>query len=338
MSKKRMIVDTANILFRVASAHGKYNSGGSAEDQAGLALHMALQTLKSHYNRVRPDEIAITFEGGNNWRKTYTKSDACVSKRLYKGNRVKDDSMIPFFELIKSFEDLCRQHTSIVCLSNPVCEGDDLFAGYVQKFTAVGDEVYGLSGDKDFVQLLKYPNFHLLNPDKLGAERDVDKKGNKIDAEYFMFEKAFRGDSGDNVMTAYPRVRSTRLAKAYIDEFELTNIMNETWKFNEPSTGEERIFRVGDLFEENQILMNLECQPDWVKAEMAKTLDHEVIHHGQFSFFHFQKFCGKYGLKKISEDAASFVDMFSSTGRSSEHKEETKVINAAKKRATSLVF
>ena len=46
--KKRMVVDTANILFRVASAHGKYNSGGSAEDQAGLALHMALNTLRCY--------------------------------------------------------------------------------------------------------------------------------------------------------------------------------------------------------------------------------------------------------------------------------------------------
>lgn len=336
--KKRMVVDTANILFRVASAHGKYNSGGSAEDQAGLALHMSLNTLKSHYNRIRPDEMALTFEGGNNWRKTYTKSDECISKRVYKANRVKDDSMIPFFELIKSFEDLCRQHTSIVCLGNPVTEGDDLFAGYVQKYTALGDEVYGLSGDKDFVQLLKHPNFKLLNPDKLGALRDVDKKGNKIDADYFMFEKAFRGDAGDNVMPAYPRVRSTRLQKAFTDQFELTNIMNETWKFNEPSTGEERIFRVGDLYEENHILMNLERQPDWVRAEIQKTLDHEVIHHGQFSFFHFQKFCGKYGLKKISEEATNFVDMFSCTGRSSEHKEETKVINEMKKRKTSLVF
>jgi len=339
MKKKRMIVDTANLLFRVAAAHGKYNTSGSSEDQAGLAMHAALQTLRSHYNRVLPDEVALTFEGTNNWRKTYTKSEECVSKRVYKANRVKDDSMIPFFELIKSFEDLARNHTSIVCLSNPICEGDDLFAGYVQKYTALGDEVVGLSGDKDFVQLLEFDGFTLLNPDKLGATRDVDKEGNKIDPHYFMFEKAFRGDAGDNVMPAYPRVRSTRLKKAFTDEFERTNIMNETWKFNEPSTGEERIFRVGDLFEENQILMNLKCQPDWVREEMNKTLDHEVINHGQFSFFHFQKFCGKFGLKKISEEASKFVDMFSSTGRSSDKNyDEPQVINKPKKRTTTMVF
>lgn len=338
MKKKRMIVDTANILFRVASAHGKYNQGGSAEDQAGLALHMALMTLKSHYNKVKPDQVAITFEGANNWRKTYTKSEECVSKRIYKANRVKDDSMIPFFELIKSFEQLVREHTSLVCLSNPVCEGDDLFAAYVEKYTGEGDEVVGLSGDKDFVQLLKYPNFSLLNPDKLGAERNKDKNGDLIDPDYFMFEKAFRGDSGDNVMPAYPRVRATRLKKAYEDPYELTNMLNETWKFNEPATGFEREFRVGDLYEENHLLMNLSRQPDWVKAEMQKTLDHEAVHHGQFSLFHFQKFCGKYSLKKISEDVTSFIPLFSNSGMHSEHREETKIIHAEKKRKSTLVF
>lgn len=335
--KRRMIVDTANILFRVAAANSKYNSG-TAEDIAGLAMHTSLMTLRSHYNRVRPDQVALTFEGANNWRKTYTRSDECVSKRLYKGNRVKDDSMIPFFELIKAFEQLAREHTSLVCLSNPICEGDDLFGAYVEKYTGEGDEVIGLSGDKDFVQLLKHPNFKLLNPDKLGAERNMNKDGTPIDAGYFMFEKAFRGDAGDNVMPAYPRVRSTRLKKAYDDEYELTNIMNETWEFCEPATGFRRTFRVGDLYEENHVLMNLERQPDWVRMEMASTLNHEAVNHGQFSLFHFQKFCGKYGLKKISEDVTNFIPLFSNSGLNSEHKEATKEVQAAAKRRTTMVF
>ena len=333
--KRRMIVDTANILWRVAAAHNKYSSG-SADDLAGLAMHSALLTLRSHYNKVRPDMVAVTFEGASNWRKTYTKSEGCVSKRIYKANRVKDDSMIPFFELIKAFEALVREHTSLVCLSNPICEGDDLFGAYVEKYTSEGDEVIGLSGDKDFVQLLKFPNFKLLNPDKLGAERNMNKDGTPINAEYFMFEKCFRGDAGDNVMPAYPRIRSTRLKKAYENEFELTNIMNETWKFNEPSTGEEREFRVGDLYEENQILMNLERQPEWVRHAMTETLEHEAINHGRFSLFAFQKFCGKFGLKKISEDVTNFIPLFSNSGLNSEHKEETKAI--AKKKTGSLVF
>lgn len=340
--KRRLIIDTANLLFRVAAAHGRHNGGfGTPEEQAGLAMHGALMTLRSHYNRVRPDQVAVTFEGPQNWRKTYTKSEQCISKRIYKANRVRDDSMIPFFELIKAFEGLVREHTSLVCLSNPILEGDDLFAGYVEKYTAEGDEVIGLSGDKDFVQLLKFQNFTLLNPDKLGAARDTDKHGNKIDPHYFMFEKAFRGDAGDNVLPAYPRVRATRLKKAFTDEFERANIMNETWTFNEPSTGEERTFRVGDLFEENQLLMNLTQQPAWVREEIQKTLNHEAVNHGQFSLFAFQKFCGKYGLKKVGDDVASFIPLFSNSGLNSEHREETKAIHEEKKKAartTTLKF
>lgn len=307
---KHLIVDTPNLLWRVAAVQ-KFGAGGTPEDDAGLALHIALNTLKSHYNKVKPDVLALTFEGRRNWRKDYTRSAECISKRVYKANRIKNDTMLPFIELINSFEELVRDHTGIICLSNPVCEGDDLFAGYIERFTAEGDEVIGLSGDKDFISLLKFPNFTLLNPDKAGADRNKDKNGNPIDPIYFMFEKAFRGDIGDNVLSAFPRVRSTRLKKAYIDEYELTNLMNERWTLNEPSTGEERNFRVGDLFEENQLLMNLEKQPDWVRAEMFKTIDYEIKNPGKFSLFHFQKFVGKWNLHRIGDDAHNFIDLFS---------------------------
>lgn len=309
-----MVVDTANILFRVASAHTKYNNQGSPEDQAGLALHMALNTLKSHYNKVKPDTVAITFEGRANWRKTYTQSDACVSKRLYKGNRVKDDSMAVFFQLIENFEAMAREHTSLVCLGNPLLEGDDMFSAYAQKYCALGDEVFGLSGDKDFVQLIGLNNFTLLNPDKAGANRHLDKKGNPIDAKYFMFEKAFRGDSGDNVMSAYPRIRSTRLQKAFEDQYELTNLLNESWEFSEPSTGEKRMINVGDMFKENNLLMNLLGQPEEIQKLMRESVEEAEANIGKFSMFHFAKFCGKYKLSKIAEDVSSFTQMFTNAG------------------------
>jgi hypothetical protein len=324
-----MVVDTANLLFRVAAAHGKYNKQGTPEEQAGLCMHMALNTLNKYYKQFKPDQLAVTFEGPKNWRKDYTASSACVSGKLYKGNRVKDPSMIPFFELIKAFEDLARHHTSLVCLSNPVLEGDDLFGGYVQRFTAQGDEVIGISGDKDFVQLWKYPNFVLINPDT-GKPRTLIDTCGVDDAVFFMFEKAFRGDKGDNVFPAYPRVLKKRLQKCLADEYELTNIMNETWKFKDPETGVETEYNVGELFEENNLLMNLECQPDNIKAIINQTLDEQLVNHGKYSHFHFTKFCGKYGLKQIAENSAAFANMFSVTGQRSPLKEET---NAARKKA-----
>jgi 5'-3' exonuclease, N-terminal resolvase-like domain len=327
---KRMIVDTANLLFRVAAAHGKYNQNGTAEERAGLSMHTALNVLNKYYKLYRPDQLAMTFEGGKNWRKDYTKSAECISKRVYKANRVKDPSMIPFFELIQSFEDLARNHTSLVCLSNPLLEGDDLFAGYVQRFSEAGDEIIGVSGDKDFVQLLKYPGFQLINPDSGKPRTLVDVCG-VDDPLFFMFEKAMRGDKGDNVFPAYPRVLKKRLLKCMSDDYELTKIMNETWEFEDPDTHEKIIHKVGDLFNENMLLMNLDSQPDNVKQVIKETLDHELVNHGKYSHFHFTKFCGKYGLKQIAENSQAFAAMFSVTGQRSPHREETEAI--AKKKS-----
>lgn len=324
----RLIVDTSNILFRVAAANNKHN--GSAEDLAGLSMHSSLNTLKSFYRKVAPDQMAVAFEGKQNWRKTYTNSPECVSKRGYKANRVKGESMVAFYELIGAFEGLVREHTSLVALSHPELEGDDMIGGYAQYYAAKGDDVTILSGDKDFVQLLKNPRIKLLNPDD-GKYRTIE------DPEYFMFEKAIRGDAGDNVMSAYPRVRSTRILKAFTDEYERTNMFNETWEFCDPTTGEKRTYRVGDLFEENQLLMNLERQPAHIREKIIQTIEHEAVHTGKFSLFHFVKFCGKFQLKKIADTAEQFAEMFSASGIRSPHKEETKRVQEAKKIGT-IVF
>jgi 5'-3' exonuclease len=306
---KRLVVDTANVLWRVAAANGKYNQG-TPEDKAGLALHMALNTLNKYYKQFKPDQVALTFEGRKNWRKDYTRSGQCISGKIYKANRVKDDSMAPIFELMAAFEDLVRNHTALVCLSSPVLEGDDLFAGYVQQFTAAGDEVIGLSGDKDFVQLLKHKNFTLINPDK-GKPRTLMDVCGVDDAEFFMFEKAFRGDTNDNVFPAYPRVQKKRLLKCINDEYELVKIMNETWDFTDTDTGETKTFRVGDLFEENNLLMNLENQPENIRQEIFSSIEAAINNRKTFSFFHFTKFCGKYGLNQIADNAQQFANLFS---------------------------
>ena len=306
---RRMIVDTANVLFRVAAAHGKYNQGGTPEEKAGLAMHIALNTLNKYYKQFRPDQMVVTFEGGQNWRKAYTQSAECVSKRLYKGNRVKDPSMEPFFELIKSFEELARTHTAIVCLSAPRVEGDDLFAGFVQRFAQnPDDEIIGVSGDRDFVQLLQFPNFKLIDPDS-GKPRECE------DPEFFMFEKCFRGDPGDNVMTAYPRVLKKNLLKAFTDDYARTQLLNHEWDFTDVETGEVTRYNTGQLFEENKLLMDLTAQPADIRKLIEDTLDYELQNHGKFSHFHFTKFCGKYGLNQIAENAQAFAEMFSANGK-----------------------
>lgn len=329
MKQKRLVVDCSNLFWRAVSAQQKYGPANAA-DSAGLGLHMSLMSLRKHYNSIKPQKIAVAFEGKQNWRKEYTKSEQCYSKRLYKGNRVLDPNMAVLFDVIKNFEELVREHTNIVTLQHPMLEGDDLISGYAQYYgnphpgNDEGDEIVILSGDKDFAQELDNPNVSLINPDDGKPRQLIDLCG-VDDAGYFMFEKAFRGDAGDNVLPALPRVRKTRLQKAYgvrdgvanpewADAFELSNLLDTQWEYTDPESGDKRQLHVEKMFEENNLLMNLKSQPDNIRALIRETIVTQADNHGQFNFFKFQQFIGKYKLAAIGEKSSDFVGLFSGTG------------------------
>lgn len=275
----------------------------------GLAHHTALVTLQKYFRQYKPHKTVMVFDRPS-WRKDYTADTSlCVSQKLYKGNRrqnmtpTEKDRYDKFLNHIADFENLMRTHTSVICLGENGLEADDLIAGFVQKNTE--DDVIIVSSDKDFIQLLAYENVSLIDP-MTGKDRRKDEKNWNGDAEYFLFEKCLRGDDGDNVQNAFPRVRSTRIQKAYTDPFELVNLMNETWT---DAHGKE--FIVKELFEENKMLMDLSAQPECVVRRLYETIDNAMTNPGKYSHFHFLKFLGRYDLKKIADNIDTFVPLLS---------------------------
>ncbi len=322
---RRLAYDIPNLLFRVAAAQRAKNPTASPDDLAGISMHTALFSVNKYFRKYQPDEVVFGFEGSNNWRKIYTENDATRPVPLkYKGNRQYDDSMQHFFELIASFKEVVQKHTSVIWLSVEGCECDDVIGGYVQMYANETDETVVVSGDKDYIQFLKYPNVTLINPDD-GKPRN--QPGDKIyydDIGYFLFQKCVRGDMGDYVHSAYPRVRETRILKAYQDPYERVNLMNETWtmkdvfelnpdgtqKLDEDGKPIPKVWRVGDLFEENRKLMDLECQPEDVREYMLEEIRREVKECGQYSNFQMIKFLGKYKLNSITDNIETFVPLF----------------------------
>lgn len=294
--KTTLVVDGTNILNRVFHA----NLAMHNDVAGGLALHSAFVTLNKYFNKYCPNRMVICFDRSN-WRKKYTMSGECVSPLVYKANRLEGKTpselvkIKEFSQRVAEFEDIIRTHTKIHVLSADQLEADDLVAGMVEKFPE--DRIIILSADKDFIQLLKTPNVVLIDPDK-DARRICD------DVNWFMFLKCFRGDKGDNVINAYPRVRETRLKKAYEDEFERLTIMDE--KYTSPLGTE---IRVGDLFNENKLLMDLTQQPPEIRQLIFDTIDIELARETQFSIFHFKRFCKKHDLVKISEKCADYAHM-----------------------------
>ena len=299
---KYLVVDASNLLYRAFYAYK------AEEDDVllGLAMHTAFMTVNKYFKLYKPDRIILCFDR-DNWRKAYTLSPECYSKAIYKGLRRKDSTPAEdkkykdFLTHIANFEAIIREHTTITCLAEKGLEGDDCVAAWIMAHQDAGDSHVIISGDQDFVQLLRFANTILVDP-ATGNRRLCD------DPKYYMFLKLFRGEpkSTDNVQSALPKVRETKVAAAYLDPFALTNLRNSTW-----TNHDGRVMEVGKLLDENKLLMDLTAQPDHIRDIMDMMIVRAKLEKKSFNHFQFMKFLGKFQLKKIVEQLEQFVPMLS---------------------------
>lgn len=280
----------------------------SVDTIAGLATHSALVTLNKYFKQYKPHQVVMAFDRSS-WRKQYTASEECISKKPYKGNRRKD--MTPsqqakyqqFLEHLAEFERLIINHTTITALAGDGLEADDLIAGFCQVHDGSDDEIIIISADSDLLQLVRYGNVRVISPatDKPQSLDDYDG-----DPDYYLFQKCIRGDPTDNIQSAYPRVQTKRIKKAYTDEYEYTQLMNEIWTM---PNGVE--VKVGDLFKENRLLIDLGQQPTYIRKSIYSTILTEMDREKKFSMFHIMKFIGKYKLVKIKEGIDQYIPLLS---------------------------
>lgn len=300
---KYLVFDISNLLYR--TFHVQRNE--TDETLAGLATHSALMTLNKYFRQFKPDRVVMAFDRSS-WRKEYTASDKCVSKKPYKGNRRKDMSpaqqakYLRFLNHLNEFEALMRKHTTIVTLHEDKMEADDLIAAFCQIYNSDEDEIIIVSSDSDMLQLKRYKNIRVISPAD-GKEATLDDYDN--DPARFLFFKCVRGDDSDHVQSALPRVQSKRIHKAYDDPFERVQLMKETWKDHR---GE---FLVEKLYKENQLLIDLEKQPSEIRAVLLNSVEEAMNKKREFSLFFIMKFIGKYQLNKIKENIDQYLPLLS---------------------------
>jgi hypothetical protein len=298
-----LVLDISNLLYRCFYSQKNEDQ----ETISGMAVHIALTTVNKYFKQYKPKKrVVMCFDRGS-WRKEYTASEQCLSKKPYKGNRRQDMSPAQqlkweqFKEHLVEFERLIEQYTTIVTLYCERLEADDLMAGFVQQHP--NDNIIIVTADSDMAQLFKYENVDIVSPitDK---PQSLSKFNN--DPKYYLYQKCLRGDTTDNIQSAYPRLRTTRIEKSYNDPYDRANLMNEVWTDQNKTE-----YVVGDMFKENQILIDLEYQPDDIKQLIIETINTELSIQKKFSMFHILKFLTKYELNKIKDSIDLFIPMLS---------------------------
>lgn len=305
LPKRYMIVDVSNLLHRTFYVHAKE----PLDDLIGLAYKSTFITLNKYYNDLRPDVVVLAFDGKNNWRKVYTASGLCISSRAYKGTR--RQNLTPsqreryelYLKFVDDFEDLLRTHTSIVCMKGEGLEADDIISAFVEMY-ALNEKnmVTIISQDRDLYQLLKNESVQIIDP---ASKEIITNK--KIDADFFLFEKLFRGDQSDNVQNAYPGIHKTTIEKAFVDSYTKTNLMKHKW-----TDINDKTYLVEDLFEENRLLMDLSQQPDYIRERMFEVVKKSFQERSKYSHFHFLGFVGKYNLREVSKKMEYLIPLLSS--------------------------
>ena len=312
-----IIVDTANTFFRA-----RHVINGDADVKLGMAFHITLNSIKKAWQDFNGTHVVFCLEG-RSWRKDHYepyKRNRQVARDALTEKQQEEDTV--FWEAFDTFKDFVADKTNCTVLQHKELEADDLIAGWIQQHPDVDHVV--ISTDTDFQQLIA-PNVKLYNgvQDVTSThEGFFDKKGNPVidkktkeakaapDPQWLLFEKCMRGDTSDNVFSAYPGVRKkgtknkVGLLEAFEDKdlkgYNWNNLMLQRWVDH---NGEEH--RVLDDYERNRILIDLTAQPKDVRDKIIGTIQTSIEKNKNISQVgvRLMKFCNLYDLKKISDQA-----------------------------------
>ena len=318
---KYLLVDTANTFFRARhSAHRQSDTW----DKLGFAIHVTLASVNKAFRDQKADHVIFCLEG-RSWRKDFYepyKKNRAVARAALTEQEAEEDAL--FWEAFDNLKDFLINKTNCTVMRHENLEADDLIAGWIQAHP--GDEHVIVSSDTDFHQLLanNVKQYNGIADELHTIEGIFDKKGSPVkdkktkenkkipDPKWILFEKCMRGDSSDNVFSAYPGVRTkgsknkVGLIEAFEDKdskgFSWNNLMLQRWTDH---NGVEH--RVLDDYNRNVQLVDLTAQPDEIKVKIAETIaTNSVPKNVPMIGAQFLKFCGKYDLAKMSEQATTF--------------------------------
>ena len=150
---------------------------------------MVLTSLKTYEKQYAPEygEIVLAYDSKHYWRKDYFP--------FYKQNRKKDreksgHDWSKIFDVLNKIRDEIKEYFCWKVIEVHGAEADDVISTLCKNKGT--EKILILSGDKDFIQLQKYPGVYQFNP--------TTKKYISTDDPYaFIKEHIIKGDKSDGI-------------------------------------------------------------------------------------------------------------------------------------------
>lgn len=322
MSNTYILVDASNMFFRARHVV----RGEDAETKVGMAYHIMFNSINKVWKDFKGSHVVFALEG-RSWRKdedpTY-KANRAAARAALNQKEAEEDKM--FWAAFDELKEYLTAKSNCTVLRHERCEADDFIARWIQ--THPNDEHVIVSSDSDFYQLLasNVRQFNGITKQLITIDGIFDEKGKRVldkkskepmtppDPQWLLFEKCMRGDTSDNIFSAFPGVREkgtknkVGLREAFADRdskgYNWNNMMLQRWTDH---NGVEH--RVRDRYLHNKKLIDLTEQPDDIKASMDETIK-EAANKARVPQvgLHFVKFCSKWNLAKVADQMTEHGD------------------------------
>jgi hypothetical protein len=333
---KYIIVDLANLFFRC-----RHSVTGDSYSKAGLALHAVFRSIRKMWRDNKADHIVFCSEG-HSWRYAVYPNYKMARKVQRQLSNLKPQEQEEDQIFRETFEELytfLQEKTNTTVLQSDGAEGDDFIARFIQLHP--DDEHILVSGDTDFIQCLsdnvkiydgvrellittkgifdkagQRLEFGLKSDGKLRIGKPLKKSDTFVEEKEWwkraLFMKCMRGDSGDSIYSAYPKVREKKLIEAWDDReaqgYNWNNLMLQEWT-DKDIDGNEKKVQVWEAYKLNKSLIDLTLQPDEIKELMDAVIIEKVQMPRKSGVgIHFLRFCERNGLPNLSKESADHAE------------------------------
>ena len=269
----------ANLMMNL-----KMNNSKTVDES--MVRHMILNSIRmyrtEHYSEY--GEVVLTWDSKHSWRRDYF-PEYKASRR--KGREESDLDWNEIFGTLNKIRSEIKKNFPYKYLEVFGAEADDII-GFLCEETR-DEKIMIISGDKDFIQLQKYPNVTQWSP-------ITKKQVNGFDPTIYLKEHILKGDTSDGV----PNVLSPD--KTFVDGLRqrpLSRKKIQSWLVGGGSDWNDEVKR---NFQRNSTLIDLTKTPEELKNQIR--LEYNNAPHGDRSKL--LNYFMIYKLRELTENIGEF--------------------------------
>ena len=249
-----ILVDMNQISLASMMMHLHMNKTKEPDDS--MVRHMILNSLRMYRTRFSSEygELVLCHDSRHYWRRDFF-PEYKASRR--KGREKSDLDWDAIFQCLNAIKEEIKINMPYKCLEVYGAEADDIIGTLC---ATISEEIMIISGDKDFIQLQRFPNVKQFSP--------ITKKTvNGANPGGYLKEHVFRGDTSDGVpnVLSPDNTFTDGLRQRPLGKKKIASWMDHNFEDVAPNDEVKR------NYQRNRKLIDLTYTPDELSREIIDT-------------------------------------------------------------------